>query len=74
VGGKGYRPAKANYPFPGVYSFAGGGLFGILANGKEDDPAADVCYQHGGKMRYAACRDGTPYFVMADASKSSCYR
>jgi hypothetical protein len=70
----GNKQVMPDYPFPGVVSFTDGGTFAIKGEGSEPDPAADVCEKAGGKMRYVACQEGTPYFAAVNASKGRCVK
>ena len=60
-------------PYPGTYSLDSR-LFSLDAGQEQRELTAEMCFKRGGKMLYASCRVGVPYFTAPDASKFGCYR
>lgn len=60
-------------PYPGTYTLDSW-LFTLDAGRQEHEPNADVCLKRGGKIVYAACQLGIPYFTTPDALRYGCFR
>ena len=65
--------AEPNDPYPGTYALDSW-LFTLGSGQEEPDTQSALCFRRGGKVLYAPCQTGIPYFTAADGSKYGCYR
>lgn len=65
--------AEANDPYPGTYALDSW-LFTLGFGQEQAERQSAICYRRGGKVLYAACHVGSPYFTSPDGSKFGCFR